>query len=87
MSSQYVKIHQNPFKIYQFHKIFTVSTLLAARSRWIYFHQKKVSEMKFSDKVDIKNVQNELVKSEEKRDEKVNLQQYAPKWLMARWKQ
>ena len=31
--------------------------LLAGRSRWIYFHQKKVPEMEFSDKADIENAQ------------------------------
>ena len=31
--------------------------VLASRSRWIDFHQKKVPEMEFSDKVDIKNAQ------------------------------
>ena len=54
-----MKIHQNPFKINEFHKISTASTtgILACLSRRIYFHQKIVPEMEFSDKADIENDQ------------------------------
>ena len=44
-------------KLIDFERILMYLHVLASRSRWIYFHQKKVSEMEFSDKVDIKNSQ------------------------------
>ena len=43
--------------------------VLAAHSRWIYFQQKKVPEMEFSDKVDIKNAQEESQRTSVSRDQ------------------
>ena len=48
---------ENFMKLIDFERIFMCRHVLASRSRWIYFQQKKMSEMKFSDKVDITNVQ------------------------------
>ena len=44
-------------KFIDFESILMYLHLLASLSRRIYFHQKKVSEMEFSDKADIENAQ------------------------------